>query len=415
MSGLAISDAPPPGIPLRFLVAAVLWGAFAGVWIAGQGSEGLATRWTPATVVLVHILMLGVMGNAMLGALAQFLPVAAASRLRGAGLVPLLHAVFNAGVVAFVVAMSRQCTAAMPWVAALLGVSLSAFAGIAGWSLWCGGGPRWLRGGIGMSLAALASTAALGVIALMTLAGRWSVELGWLVDVHAATGMVGSALTLVAVIGVVTLPMLQGTRTPPVALLRSWLALVAAGLLAGAWMRHAGQHGVLVLTATVATWGLAAASLFLQWTARHRRNPTLSAFWALGMIAMAAAAALLTCPLPDGIDRAMLVGTLALAIGLPFVVVGMMLEIVGFLAWIHLRRVVPRGRQIPGVGRLLTEADKRWVLAAHVLAAACLLTTVMSQRGHVVAGVALALAWLTTLAALVRCLGRVRDVQASTA
>ena len=73
MSGLAISEAPPPGIPLRFLVAAVLWGAFAGVWIAGQGNQ-LASRWTPATIALVHILVLGVIGNAMLGALTQFLP-----------------------------------------------------------------------------------------------------------------------------------------------------------------------------------------------------------------------------------------------------------------------------------------------------------------------------------------------------
>lgn len=414
MSGLAISEAPPPGIPLRFLVAAVLWGAFAGVWIAGQGDQ-LASRWTPATIALVHILVLGVIGNAMLGALTQFLPVAAASRLRGARLVPFLHAAFNAGVVAFVVAMSRQYGAAMPWVAALLGVSLTAFAALAGWSLWRGGGSRWLRGGIGMSLAALTTAASLGVAALMTLAGRWSVELGWLVDVHAATGVVGSALTLIAVIGSVTLPMLQATRTPPVALLRVWLVLVAAGLLAGPWLRHAGQHGVLVLTATVATWSLAAASLFLQATARHRRNPMLVAFWALGMIALAAAATLMTWPLPRGIDRAMLVGALALAIGLPFVVVGMMLEIVGFLAWIHLRRVVPRGRQIPGVGRLLAEADKRWVLAAHVLAAAGLLTTVLSQRGHVVAGLALALAWLITLAALVRCLGRVRGEQPTAA
>ena len=95
MSGLAISEAPPANVPLRFLIASVLWGIVAGGWIAWHGDTGLASRWTPATVVLVHLLVLGVIGNAMLGALTQFLPVAARSRLSSAPAVPVLHACFN--------------------------------------------------------------------------------------------------------------------------------------------------------------------------------------------------------------------------------------------------------------------------------------------------------------------------------
>lgn len=410
MSGLAISEAPRPSVPLRFLVSSVLWGTFAGLWIAWQGSDGLASRWAPATVVLVHLLMLGVVGNAMLGALTQFLPVAAGSRLVGGALVPLLHAGYNIGLVVFVFAMTRLVTAVMPLAAALLGLPLVTFAALAGWSLWCGKGARWLRGGIGLSMFALAVTAALGVTALLTLAGWFAVDLAWVVDVHATTGTVGAVLTLIAVIGAVTLPMLQGTRSPDTKLFRAWLCSVAVGLTAGAWLRHAGHGAMLALTAVAATWALAAASLWLQAQARLRRNPTLCVFWGLGMIALALAGGAMVLPLP-GSDRAILVGTLALAIGLPFVVVGMMLEIVGFLAWIHLRRVVPRGRQIPGVGRLMPERDKRGVLVAHVLAAGALLLAMLLHRWHAMAGLTLALAWLMTLAALLRCGRRVQNEQ----
>lgn len=408
MSGLAISDAPRASIPLRFLVASVLWGIFAGAWLGGQDGTSFASRWTPATVVLVHVFTLGVVGNAMLGALTQFLPVAGGSRLACATLVPALHACFNAGLAVFVAAMARVQPAAMPVAAVLLGLPLVAFAAMACVSLWNGGGARWLRGGIGLSMLALAVTAALGVVALLTLAGRMSVELTWLVDVHASTGIVGAVLTLIAVIGSVTLPMLQGTRAPATWWLWAWIVVVAVGLVAGAWLRHAGHHGPLLAVAIAGAWCLAGVSLWLQSTARRRRNPTLVAFWAIGTVALAAAAGCTLWPLPGGVERAMVAGTLALGIGLPFVVVGMMLEIVGFLAWIQLRRIVPRGRQIPGVGRLLPERDKRCVLLVHVVSACALIVAMTQQRGHAVAGLALAMAWLATLAALMRCGWRVR-------
>lgn len=408
MSGLAITQAPTASTPLRFLVASVLWGIVAGAWIAWHDGDGFASRWTPATVVLVHLLTLGVIGNAMLGALTQFLPVAATSRFVGARFVPALHVCFNAGLAAFAFAMTRMSTSMMHVAAALLGGSLIAFAALACVSLWRGTGARWLRAGIGGSMCALAITATLGVVALLTLAGRFAFDLGGLVDVHASLGAIGAVLALIAAIGAVTLPMLQGTRSPPAWMLPAWMCSVALGLAFGAWRRVDGNGVVLAFTATTATCTLVATSLWLQAQTRLRRNPTLAVFWALGTIALFAAAVCMAAPLSAGIDRAMLVGTLALAIGFPFLIVGMMLEIAGFLAWIHLRRVVPRGRRVPGVGTLMSERDKRRVLLAHVLSGASLIVAMWSHRWHAAAGLAFASAWLVTLAAWVRCGQRVR-------
>ena len=105
MSGLAFAQAPPPRHPLRFLLTALAWGAFAGLWLAVQGSELLASRWSPATVAWVHLFTLGVLGNALVGSVTQFLPVALGSPLPMARRAPWLHGLFNAGLIAFFLAL----------------------------------------------------------------------------------------------------------------------------------------------------------------------------------------------------------------------------------------------------------------------------------------------------------------------
>ncbi|WP_144409235.1 hypothetical protein [Pseudoxanthomonas suwonensis] len=65
MSGLAFAQAPPPSHPLRLLLAATGWGVVAGLWLAVHGEAAMLTRWTPATLVLVHMLTLGLLTPAL--------------------------------------------------------------------------------------------------------------------------------------------------------------------------------------------------------------------------------------------------------------------------------------------------------------------------------------------------------------
>lgn len=407
MSGLAISEAPPSSVPIRFIASALSWGVCAGAWMMLHGGDAWVSRWTPATVALVHIVVLGVLGNAMLGALTQFLPVAAGSPF-SPRIASLTHVMLNAGLLVFVPAMTWLSRPAMCVAGGLLAASLVMFAVSAGIAVWRGKGPRWLRGGIGASLGALAMTASLGATALLTLAGVMSARLDWLVDVHVAGGLVGWVLMLVVVVGAVTMPMLQGTRAPTPRAVMTWVAMVLLGLVMGAWQRSIGTYGVLVWMSVFAVSLFAVASAWLQWRVRHRRNPVLAAFWSVGTMALVLAAIVLVVPATLPFDRAMLVGTLSIGIGLPLIVVGMMLEIFSFLAWIWLRRAVPRGRQVPGVGRLLPEGDKRFVLAAHLAAAVAVLAALLARRGHVEAGALWALAWFGTLVVLLRCWRRAR-------
>ena len=80
MSALALAGAPPATRPLRFLLTSPLWGVLAGLMLLLDPLV-LGGRWAPPAVALVHVFTLGVLGNAMLGSLLQFLPVAAATPL----------------------------------------------------------------------------------------------------------------------------------------------------------------------------------------------------------------------------------------------------------------------------------------------------------------------------------------------
>ena len=217
MSGLAFASAPRPSLPMRFLVAALAWGAVAGLWLAWQGEIALLSRWTPATLVLVHVFALGLLGNAMLGSLVQFLPVAAGSPLPGTRVVPWLHAAFNAGLALLLATLAASSHALALPAGGLLDGSLAIFALLALVAVIRGKGARVVREGIGLALLALIVTAALGLLLLAARTGWRGPAAAGMVDVHAAFGVIGWVLGLLAAVGGVTLPMLQGTRALPAA------------------------------------------------------------------------------------------------------------------------------------------------------------------------------------------------------
>ncbi len=410
MSGLALSRAPPATRPLRFLLASPLWGVAAGVLLMAQPDALAAGRWAPPAVALVHLFTLGVLGNAMLGSLLQFLPVAAATPVPGARLSPLAHAALNLGLLLFVAGLyhahALRAPGALLLAAALLGVALPPLP-----ALLRRGPRRLVRAGIATAVLALAAAVALGLLAAAVLGGHGALPLDRLVDAHGALGVGGWMLCLLAAVGSVTLPMFQGTAAVPPHALRAWLAGTLALLPAGVVARLCGAPAlVLAVAMAVPALAFAIAVLWLQWCTPHRRNPALRRFWRAGALALALAgiaACAAAAGAPHGV--AMLAGLLAIGIGVPLLVNGMLLEIVGFITWVALRGRCPRGVRIPAVGRLLPDGDKHAAWLAH-LAAAALLAAALAWRPLVpLAGLALALAYATSSACMLRCLWRARD------
>ena len=412
MSKLTLSQAPPPARPLRWLLSAPVWGMSAGIWLLWHGESALTGRWSLQTVALVHLFTLGVLGNAMLGSLLQFVPVAAEGRLPLQGSLPWLHTAFNVGLMLFVFALDAGARpGVMALAAILLALSPFAFALAALPSLLRGGAQRVVRAGIGFALCMLLLTVVLGVMLVGVLRGDIAWPLDRLADVHALFGLLGWVVGLMVAVGSITLPMFQGTTAIPGRWLAGWMAVCGTGLAAGAWWYLAGgTQTVLVLAVAPAALSFTAASLWLPWRAPRKRTTSLVLFWRFGSLALGIACVLGLFIAHGQVSPrwVMLAGMLGLGIGLPAMLAGMQLEIVSFLAWIGLRQDCPRGVRIPGAGSLLPEHEKRMALMAHLIAAPVLCCAAWWPLMACVAGVLVLLAHGVTLACLIAPLSRAR-------
>ncbi|MCX7563728.1 hypothetical protein OS176_09295 [Xanthomonadaceae bacterium XH05] len=410
MSKLTLSLAPPPARPLRWLMSAPLWGMVAGAWLLLQGDAALLGRWSLQTVVLVHVFTLGVLGNAMLGSLFQFLPVAADTAMPLDASLPWLHAAFNLGLVLFVLILPHGAgSPAMPIASILLGLPPVVIALAALPALLRRGPQRMLRTGIGFSLCALVVTVAIGLLLVFLLRGALALPLDRIADVHAVSGLLGWIVGLMVAVGSVTLPMFQGTKTVPAHWLAVWIALCGIGLAAGTVLYLAGgAQAALILAVSPAALAFITASLWLPWRATRRRDTALPWFWRIGTLSLGAACliGLSGVAWPLSSQSVLVAGMLGIGIGLPMMLIGMMLEIVPFLAWIRLRRGCPRGIRIPGAGVLLPERDKYLVLVVHLGCAMVLCGAAgwpALARG---AGFVLLLTYAVTFACLIACLRR---------
>lgn len=360
MAKLALAAAPPVALPRRFLLTAPLWCIAAGGLLSVFGQEALLSRWAPATLALVHAMAVGMLGNVMAGSLLQFLPAAAGVRVAGgvrAG--HALHVLLNAGALVLVAGFASMRVGLLLPGAAILAAAFGLLAAMCLPGLARMAARGLLHAGIAQALLSLLVTVGVGIGLVLGLRGGGLSPARW-TDVHAAFGLLGWVLGLVASVAGVVMPMFQGTSAPPARAQAGWQALVLLALLAVA--AGAGPPARFGVAACVA--GAAIAGLWLQWRARHVRNQWLVRFWRAGLVALLATAVALAAGASP-----VLVGSLALGIALPMLVTGMQLEIVAFLGWIGLHRTCPRGTRLPPVQRLLPEADKRRVFVAFLVAA----------------------------------------------
>ena len=77
---LDLSQAPPIAVPLRFFLTAPLFAAGAALVALWYGGDVFASRFTPATLAIAHLLALGCLTMVMAGALMQIVPVLVASQ-----------------------------------------------------------------------------------------------------------------------------------------------------------------------------------------------------------------------------------------------------------------------------------------------------------------------------------------------
>jgi len=408
--GLSYDQAPPLGLPLRFFLVAPLFLALAGSFAFFSGGSLYASRWNPATLAVTHLLTLGFLGLAMVGALLQMMPVVLGTRLPAvrpvawAGLIGIgfgtltLATGLVSGEAAFLIAAAALLAAGLlPFlVAMLLGVARSNAVSVVAWPMR----QAWLG---------LLAVLVLGIWLVFALTGHVAMpDVVMLTDSHMIWGLGGWVLILVTGVAYQVVPMLQLTPAYPAPATR-WLTWFMLLGLAG-YTTSRFVPGVDPGLADVSLWFSAgsalAFALLTLWLQKRRRrklgDATLS-FWRFGMACLAGVA----IALPFAQDEKMQIMLAALFL-LGFaasVVCGMLYKIVPFLAWFHLQAQRPgQAMTIPNMKQFVSEKMAVRHLHLHVtgtvlVLAAPWLPGFVSQAGALAWMASSGLLWLNLLRA----------------
>lgn len=375
---LALEQAPPLSVPLRFFLSGPLLGAAAGALVAVRWDVVTESRWALESLAAVHLVTVGFMLQVMAGALLQFLPVAAGANVwRPSVSGAVTHLGFLAGALLLVggfVGLGGWC---FRGAALAFGAATVVYVAVVGGGL--------LRSpAIGPTLPAL-KLAVLGLLVTVGLGVTLLAALGWsarvpvleVLHAHVAWGVIAWSATLVVGVAYLVVPMFQLTppyptrlsSALPVGLLAAALAWTAGVLLDVRWLEWVGTA-----LAAVALVGFAVKTLQLQ--ARRRRGVKDTTFhaWRVGMAALVLAvlAGVAVRALPEGAVRIRLeylVGIALFAGVFSAVISGMLYKIVPFLVWLHLQRVM---KGAPTMQKVIPAAGPRWQLRALGAALACL-------------------------------------------
>ena len=388
-AGLSYEQAPPFGLPLRFFLSAPLFLLLAATAAMPSAAAWTASRWAPEALALTHLLTLGFLGQVMMGALLQMLPVVIGSpvpwpRLTGSlghlgltlgtlllaaglgwGLPPLIQTgmvCLAAGWLPFLAAMAFSLARARTASTATLYPMRQA----------------WF---------ALFITLALGFWLGGALSGLWPPgPLAALTDLHAAWGLLGWVLMLVMGVAYQVVPMLQITPAYPAKAVvwLTWMVLAGLALLSLTAMSAAPKmnllHAVSWLPIIGAMAIFAALTLWLQHRRRRKLPDATLGFWRLGMASL-----LLLAVLPpfaaalqeDAHTRLETAAGLLFLLGFAASVVnGMLYKIVPFLAWFHLQsQTGAKAGTIPNMKDFLPQAQARRHLHVHTAAVLLILPT----------------------------------------
>lgn len=384
---LSFDDNPALSLPLRFFLTAPLFAALAAGLLMWRGEPALLTRWSPLTLALTHLMVLGCLSMTMIGALLQMLPVVAGIAVPHVGRVgAAVHLALSAGALLLACAFWSEQPALFALALAPLLGGLLLFVGACTVGMWREHAPGSgaVVGGIRLALTALVLTATLG--GLLAGAFAWpnavALPLQRMTDLHAMWGLLGWVGLLVIAVAFQVVPMFMLTEPYPAFLTGGYttvlfLLLAAASLSSG--LPGAGLQFHQVCLSLLAAGYALFAGVTLHLLARRKRpraDPT-TLYWRVAMASLMAALALWLWP-RDEVSNAtpLALGVLLIAGFALSAINGMLYKIVPFLAWYHLQGAMAAGRRPPAANLIITERRANWQLAAHVgalllLLAAC--------------------------------------------
>ncbi|MDP2108847.1 MAG: hypothetical protein Q8J67_07350 [Rhodocyclaceae bacterium] len=382
---LSFEQAPPLSVPFRFFLTAPWFGVAAGLLLAFAGGDLLASRWMPGALAGTHLLVAGFMLQAMCGALLQFVPVATGGNIWQPGRVATwVHPLLIIAACLLAAAFLTQHPALFMAAASGFVLALGLYGGVVSIALW----RTPARGGtivaLRIALIGLLVTLGLGVTLAWGLAHQTDLPLLALTDVHAAWGLGGWSLLLLAGVAYFVVPMFQLTPAYPAWVSRGLPWLLVVLLLAWSLQLFGlpdSTREVVWFCGLGTAGGFGAVTLMLQSRRRRKVRDIPLLFFRTAMACLVALpfSALLFVALPEiGTDprAAVWLGMLAIVGVFVSAINGMLYKIVPFLNWLHLQRLCPPHSLPPTMHQMIHERAMRRQFYVHLAALSLLLVAV---------------------------------------
>lgn len=339
LAGLAPDRAPPVEAPLVLFYLMPVFLGLAGLVLAWQGGQVMASRWSPAALAVTHLVVLGTLAPVMCGALLQISPVLLGAPYAGVRLVARLTAA-GLGLGSLLVGGGFLLTrpGLLLTGGGVVAAAVTVFLAASFRALAAAAGRRETLWAVRLALSALAVTVTLGLTLALVRHGWLELpgHLTW-VQTHVAWGLAGWVGLLLAGVGMEVIPFFYLSpafdprlrRALPFAVFALLLMITALGALANpSWPALQGLIAALFLAHLLYN----AAALHLE---QRRQRPRRDASLWLWQASHAGVFAGFFAWLVDAPPS--LVGTLLLGGALSFVI-GSLLKIVPFLSWLDLQQ-----------------------------------------------------------------------------
>lgn len=346
LGGLSPEKAPPIEAPLGLFYLMPLFLGLAGLVLAWQGDQVLASRWTPAALAVTHFVVLGALAPVMCGSLLQVSPVLFSAPYPRVRLIARLTAT-GLGVGSLLVGagflLNHAGLLLSGGLAVATGLGVFLAATVDALTRYVGR-PEALWA-VRLAALALAVTVVLGLALAL-------VRLGWLelpehvrwVDTHVSWGLAGWIGLLLAGVGMEIIPLFYIAppfavwikRALPLSVFSLLLAVAAAQLMG---LSPPASEGLVATLFFVHLLYNAAALQIEQRRQRPRRDANLW-LWQGSHVAVLCAFFAWFGGAPGSV-----VGILLLGGALSFVI-GSLMKIVPFLSWLDLQQRRVAGRHL---------------------------------------------------------------------
>lgn len=377
---LSLSQTPPLSVPMRFFLTAPFFGIAAGLMLLFGDNAILSNRWSTDTLMVVHMLTLGVISMVMIGALQQLLPVLMGVVIPRSDMVSrVLHLLWTLGSGMLILGMAQHHSSLLQYGAVLLTVATLLFVGMLLFALFRSDSRHGTLTAIAGSVISLLLTVLL-MLWILNSAGWITPVAHPLTNLHASWGVIGWFLVLLIGIGYQVVPMFQITpEFPPI--IRRYLTpvmFVAMLVWSGAEFYQLVWPGWLALVVLLVGLTLfAGAVLRLQQQRKRRLSDVTFNYWRVSMVALLVSAGVWLVGYLLGDSRWMESAVVIFLMGgILSAVSGMLFKIVPFLVWLHLNNLYQSQGEwqgkVPNVRQVIPERYSRWQFRVQMAALAIL-------------------------------------------